>query len=68
MAASGTSSPGRSDAMNYEGIRCAPENELGALLSSKIAKRRGFMEIEGTQLRFPDCLALRPRRPARDRW
>jgi hypothetical protein len=50
----------RSLPINFQGIRHAPENELGVVfLFSKIARRFGFIEIDVIQPHFPDCWAYR---------
>lgn len=50
----------RSMPINYQGMRHAPENELGVVfLFSKVAKRIGFPEIDIIQPQFPDCWAHR---------
>lgn len=46
--------------INFQGIRHAPENELGVVfLFSKIARRFGFIEIDVIQPQFSDCWAYR---------
>ena len=51
---------GRSMLINHEGMRHAPENELGVVfLFSKMARRLGFVEIDRIQPHFPDCWAVR---------
>jgi len=46
--------------LNFEGMRHAPENELGVVfLFSKLAKRLGFIEIDEIKPGFPDCWAFR---------
>lgn len=51
---------GRSQIIGYEGMRHAPENELGVVyLFSKMARRLGFVEIDVIQPFFPDCWAYR---------
>lgn len=50
----------RSLPIYFEGMRHAPENELGVVfLFSKVAKRLGFSEIDIIQPHFPDCWAYR---------
>lgn len=50
----------RSFPINFEGLRHAPENELGVVfLFSKVAKRLGFLEIDIIQPHFPDCWAMK---------
>jgi hypothetical protein len=50
----------RSEIIALEGLRHAPENELGVVfLFSKVARRLGFVEIDRIQPQFPDCWALR---------
>ena len=50
----------RSFPINYEGLRHAPENELGVVfLFSKLAKRLNFLEIDIIQPHFPDCWAYK---------
>lgn len=51
---------GRSMLIHHEGMRHAPENELGVVfLFSKVARRLGFVEIDRIQPQFPDCWAVR---------
>lgn len=48
----------RSIPIYFEGMRHAPENELGVVfLFSKVAKRLGFLEIDVIHPHFPDCWA-----------
>lgn len=48
----------RRDLINFEGVRYAPENEMGVVfLFAKLHKRLGFPEIEFIGSRFPDCRA-----------
>ena len=57
---SGALSDNRSLPINFQGIRHAPENELGVVfLFSKVARRFGFVEIDVIQPHFPDCWAYR---------
>lgn len=50
----------RGQLIDYEGMRYAPENELGVVfLFSKLARRLGFVEIDRIQPHFPDCWAYR---------
>lgn len=50
----------RSLPIYFQGMRHAPENELGVVfLFSKVAKRLGFKEIDIIQPHFPDCYAYR---------
>ena len=50
----------RSIPINFQGIRHAPENELGVVfLFSRVARRFGFIEIDVIQPHFPDCWAYR---------
>lgn len=50
----------RSEIIGFEGLRHAPENELGVVfLFSKVARRMGFVEIDRIQPHFPDCWTLR---------
>ena len=50
----------RSEIIGFEGLRHAPENELGVVfLFSKVARRLGFVEIDRIQPQFPDCYAIR---------
>jgi hypothetical protein len=49
----------RSFPINFEGMRHAPENELGVVfLFSKVARRLGFLEVDVIQQHFPDCWAF----------
>jgi len=49
----------RSELIAFEGLRHAPENELGVvLLFGKIHRMLGFPEIEIVQPHFPDCWAV----------
>lgn len=48
----------RSDLIAYNGMRYAPENELGVVfLFGKMHKNLGFPEIDVVQPQFPDCWA-----------
>lgn len=50
----------RSLLIHHEGMRHAPENELGVVfLFSKLARRLGFVEVDRIQPQFPDCWAYR---------
>jgi hypothetical protein len=50
----------RSFPIDFEGLRHAPENELGVVfLFSKVAKRLGFLGIDVIQPHFPDCWAMK---------
>jgi hypothetical protein len=50
----------RSLPIEFEGMRHAPENELGVVfLFSKLARRFGFITIDVIQPHFPDCWAYR---------
>ena len=50
----------RSILIHHDGMRHAPENELGVVfLFSKLARRLGFVEIDRIQPQFPDCWALK---------
>ena len=46
--------------LNHDGMRHAPENELGVVfLFGKMARQLGFTEVDRIQPRFPDCWAMR---------
>lgn len=50
--------PERSGLIAFDGLRYAPENELGVvLLFGKIHRTLGFPEIEAIKPSFPDCWA-----------
>lgn len=54
------SSDRRGMLLHLDGVRHAPENELGVVfLFSRKARRLGFVEIDVIQPRFPDCWAMR---------
>lgn len=49
----------RSDLIAFDGMRYAPENELGVvLLFGKMHKDLGFPELDVIQPQFPDCWAF----------
>jgi mRNA interferase RelE/StbE len=49
----------RSDLIAFDGLRYAPENELGVvLLFGKLHKTLGFPEFDAIQPSFPDCWAF----------
>jgi hypothetical protein len=54
----------RSIPIYFEGMKHAPENELGVVfLLSKVAKRLNFLEIDVIQPHFPDCWAYQRTKP-----